>query len=169
MADINRPSDQGNWLEEPKKTPDMLNVLTILTFIGCGIFFIFALYGFLGAQSLYDSAVANQQKMERMPDWVKNLQGPDPVGTARASLENKVPIFLLTFVAYALCTWGAIQMRKLKKQGFSIYVIGELLPLLTGYLFIGSSAVTGSRIVLGLLFIGLFVILYATQLKYMKK
>jgi hypothetical protein len=169
MADINPSSKQENWIEEPRKIPDTLNVLTILTFIGCGIFWCLAFFGFIRAQALYDSAVANQARMESMPDWLKGMQGPDPVGTALASLNNKVPIFLLTTVAYALCTYGAIQMRRLKKSGFTFYLVGELLPLLTGYLFIGASTVTGSRLVFSLLFIGLFIILYATQLKYMKK
>jgi hypothetical protein len=107
--------------------------------------------------------------MDKLPDWAKNLQGPDPVGTARRLLDNKVPIFLLGLVATALCLYGALQMRKLKKSGFGIYTIGEVLPLLSGYLFIGESTLTGMRGVFSILFVALFVILYATQLKYMKK
>jgi hypothetical protein len=95
------------------------------------------------------------------------MQGPDPIGDARAMLDNKLPIFLLALVAIALCLYGAIQMRKWKRSGFTFYLIGELLPLLTGYLFIGSSTLTGFRFVVGVFFTALFIILYATQLKHL--
>ncbi|HXB94337.1 MAG TPA: hypothetical protein VNU70_04225 [Puia sp.] len=169
MADINPSSEQKDFLEEPQKLPSTLNVLTILTFIGCGLALIGSLWIFFKAQDSYDMTVANQDKMEKMPDWVRNMQGPDPVGTARKVLDNKVPILLLGLVATALCLYGAIQMRKLKKTGFGIYTIGEILPLLSGYLFIGESTLSGMRGVFSILFVALFVILYATQLKYMKK
>jgi hypothetical protein len=169
MADINRSTDQENWLDEPRKLPDTLNVLTILTFIGCGIGFIGQIIYFFNAQSIYDSAVAAQDKMDKAPEWLKGLQGPDPIGTARATLDNKLPIFLLGMVAVALCLYGAIQMRRWKKTGFTIYTIGEVLPLLTSYLFIGASSLTGFRGVFGFGFTALFIILYATQLKHLKK
>jgi hypothetical protein len=168
MAEINPSPKQENWLDEPRKLPDTLNVVSILTFIGCGVFFCFSLYGFLRAQYLYDTAVANQEKMEHAPEWLKNMQGPDPIGTARASLDNKIPIFLLAVLGYFLCTYGAILMRRLKKSGFTIYVVGELLPFVAGLLFIGTSTFTGFRLVFGVFFVALFIILYASQLKYMK-
>jgi len=169
MADINRSPDQENWLEEPRKLPETLNVLTILTFIGCAIALFGSCYAFLNAQNLYDAAIAAQDKMDQMPAIVKSMQGPDPVGTARRTLDNKLPILVLGLVSTGLCLYGAIQMRQWKKTGFTIYTIGEVLPLLTGYLFIGVAAVSGFRFILGLLFVGLFVILYATQLKHLKK
>lgn len=169
MADINPSSKQENWLGEPRKLPDTLNVLTILTFIGCGVGLLGTLYGFFFAQSMYDSAVKAQENMDRAPAFLKSLQGPDPIGSARAMLDNKLPIFLLSLVALALCLYGAIQMRQWKKNGFTFYLIGELLPILTGYLFIGASTLTGFRFVLGIGFTALFIILYATQLKHLDK
>ena len=168
MADINPAPKQENWLEEPAKLPGTLNVVSILTFIGCGIFFCLSLWGFLGAQGLYDSAVANQEKMANAPAWARSLQGPDPIGTARASLDNKVPIFLLAVVGYFLCLYGAIMMRRLKKTGFTLYCVGEVLPLLSAWLFVPAT-LAGFRIFISLFFIALFIILYASQLKYMKK
>ena len=167
MPDNNPSSKQENWLEEPRKRPDTLNVITILTFIGCGVGLLGSLYGFFFAQSMYDSAVKAQENIDRAPAFVKSMQGPDPIGDARAMLDNKLPIFLLSLVAIALCLYGAIQMRKWKRSGFTFYLIGELLPLLTGYLFIGSSTLTGFRFVIGVFFTALFIILYATQLKHL--
>jgi hypothetical protein len=60
-------------------------------------------------------------------------------------------------------------MRRLKKLGFYVYCIGEIvLPLLTMAIFTGTSVFSGLGFMFGILFYVLFVILYATQLKYMK-
>src|SRR5258708_25316115 len=124
MADT---SAQPDFLtqDEPKKLPDMLNVLTILTFIGCGLGTISSIYGFANARTSYDRMVQVQGKLDDAPALVKKFMGPEMLEMARKSLENRTPILLLTLVAYGLCLYGAIQMRSRKKAGFSIYVIEE--------------------------------------------
>lgn len=168
MADINPSSQKDNWLEEPRKLPDTLNVVTILTFIGCGVGFLFSLAGYLFAQSGYDQAVKAQENIDKVPSFLRSMQGPDPVGAARAALDNKLPILLLSLLALGLCLYGAIQMRRWKKAGFTFYLIGELLPFLSAYLFIGASTLTGFTFFFGLCLTAVFIILYATQLKHLK-
>jgi hypothetical protein len=168
MTDINQPANTENWLEEPKKLPSMLNVLTILTFIGNGLGFISAFYSYFSAASNYDKVVQAQDKMDQMPDIVKNMMGPDPVGNARRMLDNRLPIMLLTLVGSLLCFYGAWQMRKLKKTGFTIYIVGDIVPFISLFLFIGASTLAGFTGIFSLIITAVFVILYATQLKYMK-
>ena len=168
MADLNQPANTENWLEEPKKLPSMLNVLTILTFIGNGLGFISAFYSYFSAASNYDKVVQAQDKMDQMPDFVKNMMGPDPVGNARKMLDNRLPIMLLTLVGCLLCFYGAWQMRKLKKTGFTIYIVGDIVPFISLFLFIGASTLAGFTGIFSLIITVVFVILYATQLKYMK-
>jgi hypothetical protein len=168
MTDLNQPANTENWLEEPKKRPSMLNVLTILTFISNGLGFISAFYSYFSAPSNYDKVVQAQDKMDQMPDIVKNMMGPDPVGNARKMLDNRLPIMLLTLVGALLCFYGALQMRKLKKTGFTIYILGDIVPFLGLFVFIGASMLTGFTGIFGILITLVFVILYATQLKYMK-
>ncbi len=167
MADVQTQTKLYAWQEEGKKLPDMLNVLSILTFIGCGIGFLFSLYGFINARATYDNMVKMQDKMDQMPGFVKNMMGPDPVGMSLKLLENRTPIFLLNLVAYFLCLYGAIQMRELKKIGYSVYVLGQLVPFVTTYIFIGSMPL-GFSTMFAILLVLIFLILYATQLKYMK-
>jgi hypothetical protein len=167
MADLNRPSSKENLLEEPGKLPDMINVLSILTFIGCGLALCFQLYYSLNAKKFYDATIANQDKIAQAPSIVRSMQGPDPIGVATRTYENRVPILLLGVVAVLLCIYGAVMMRKLKKTGFYIYVIGEILPTLSTYIFIGAAALSGFSLIFTVVFTGLFIILYATQLKYM--
>src|ERR1700744_2920706 len=136
MADLNQLTRDEHILEEPRKLPEMLNVLSILTFVACGIFFLLQIFSFANAKKLYDAALANQQNLERAPAVFRNLAGSDPVGQATRNYDNRVPIFILGVICLALCAYGAFQMRKLKKLGFYVYCIGELvLPLVTMVLF----------------------------------
>jgi hypothetical protein len=167
MADLNQPTNKENLLEEPRKLPDTLNVLTILTFIGCGVFAPLSVWSFLRSKDSYDKMVEAQSHQDSMPEFAKRFTGPEMLEIARKSYENRVPIFLLSLVGFALCTIGAIQMRKWKKTGFSIYLIGELLPLVVGFIFVGAG-LFGVFAIIGYLIYATFIILYASQLKYLK-
>jgi hypothetical protein len=160
-------STQETLLEEPKKIPDMLNVLTILTFVGSGIGFCSSIWGFFKAQDSYDKMVQAQSNLDSMPDFAKKLMGPEMLEMTRKALDNRTPILILALLSYALCVYGAIQMRQLKKTGFTLYLVGELLPIVSGAIFIGVGTFGGFAIV-GYLIYAVFIILYATQLKYMK-
>ena len=167
MADLNRPANPDNWLEEPRKLPAMLNVLTMLTFIGGGLGVCSQIYSFFNAKASYEKIVQMQDKLDNMPEFMKSFMGPKMVEMARLSYENRVPILLLTMVAVGLSIAGAAQMRKFKKLGFYIYLIGKILAVATAALFIGLGAFGGFGIISALLFPAIFIILYATQLKYL--
>lgn len=158
-----------NWLGEhgEKKLPAMLNVLTILTFIANGLGFILSFVGFAGAQASYDATVKRQETIDSAPDWARKMAGPHPVETARAMLDNRLPILIIALLSCFLCFFGALQMRKLKKAGFSIYILGDVVYYAIG-IFIGFDTFGGFAYIFGILFTVLFVILYATQLKYLK-
>jgi hypothetical protein len=153
--------------DQPKKIPEMLNVLTILTYVGCGVGLIFTIWGFIGAKKSYDAVIQMQTSMDSAPAWAKRLAGPDMVEIARKTYENRVPIVALGLIGLALCFFGAKQMRELKKQGFMLWVIGEILPVLSSFIFIGMVAFGGFASFLGLLFPLAFIIMYASQRKYM--
>jgi hypothetical protein len=167
MAEIN-PLATEHLLEEPKKLPETLKVLTILTFIGSGIGILSGLYSFAAAKRIYDASMAAQEKITNMPAWVKSMQGPDPVAVAQHTYDNHIPIFILNLLAVILCIVGAAQMRKLKKTGFYIYLIGELLPLVVTFIFIGLFLLSTFMLISIFLFTAVFIILYATQVKYLK-
>jgi len=166
MSDPQQSNDVLNW-EEKKKIPEMINVLSILTFIGCGLGLIGSIWAYANATKQYDKALDAQGKMENAPDFAKKLMGPNPVELAQRTLDNRLPILLLSLVAYVLCIYGAMQMRKLKKTGYSIYVIGEILPIAGLFIFIGIGLYGTFTLAIILLFPILFIILYSTQLKHL--
>ena len=167
MADIRQPGSPANWLEEPRKIPSTLNVMTILTFIGCAYLALGQIYSFFTAQKNYEKLVEVQDKLDDMPGFAKKLMGPQMVEMARMAYENRVPILLLTIVGAGLCTYGALAMRRFKKLGFYVYVIGEILPIVTSFLFIGMGAFGVFGVVGTILIPAVFIIIYATQLKYL--
>ena len=77
-------------------------------------------------------------------------------------------ILLLSGILFTtLCLIGALQMRKLKKSGYTLYVVGELTPLILSAVLLGFSFLGSITIAISALFAIVFVILYSTQRKYL--
>ena len=172
MSNQNTNPDSLNTADFDKPVlPTGLNVLTILTFIGSGLQILFAIIGFLNAKKSFDEKdkMMAQMNSGEMPGWAKsmmpNMEHYEEMVTK--SFENRLPILILSLVAASLCIYGAIQMRKLIKQGFLFYVIGELLPFLTSALFIGMFVFGGISFafITGLTL--LFILLYIMQRKHL--
>ncbi len=167
---MDNTTDTLNYDQNTKpKLPTGLNVLTILTFIGCAIQLIGSVYGYMTAQKNYEGMddVIAKMNSDSMPAWAKSMMG-DPEHFKELitkSYENRIPLVLLSLVAVALCFYGALQMRKLKKQGYLLYVIGEVLPFLTQALFIGVFVLSGFAMIFGVCIALLFIILYTVQRK----
>ncbi len=164
------PTNQNKDLfDQPKQgLPGMLNVLTILTFIGCGISYLGAIWGFFDSSN-YEEKVA---QMEDMQDKVgdselgsKMMQGG--MEMLEKSYENRYILLISGLVFTTFCLIGAMQMRKLKKSGYLLYVIGELAPLVVTALLLGFSLTGGFAILIGGIIAIVFVILYTTQRKYL--
>jgi hypothetical protein len=168
MTDIQQTTDPINWEVDKNKLPEMLNVLTILTFIGSGLGAITTVWGLLKPPPSEAYLQDMQDKYDKAPDIVKSFMGPHVVDLTRKTMENRIPLLLLAIVGIGLCVYGAMQMRARKKQGFTIYLIGELaLPLISMALFVGFGYYTGFSLALNLFLPVLFIILYASQLKYL--
>lgn len=172
MAD-NYQNDRldNNDFVDDRKLPTGLNVLTILTIIGCVLGLLSSSWNLVKAKESFDQKDEVMAKMKdpNMPAFAKAMM-PDPEHfdeLMTKSYENRLPIFLLNIVAYGLCLFGALQMRKRKKQGYLLYLIGEVLPLLVTVIFIGTFALSG---IVGIIAIGimlLFILLYTLQRKHL--
>lgn len=149
-------TDEINY-EGKVSLPSMLNVLTILTFIGCA-FMSFSLVTnyFFDCDKLIEQAEAMRNMdlpFSKFFDW--------QLDSVNFYCENKVLINLVSAVGIILCFLGALQMRKLKKIGLILYIMGELLlPIISLILLMNNSIAQG---LIGLIIPMIFVILYATQ------
>lgn len=152
MTDLNQNIDQAKDMlnleeKDMKKLPQMLNVLTILTYVGCGLGVLGILLGFLGVGLLSSMGA-------------KSVQGAEIAG---AVSKYATISLVLSLVGIALCFYGAMKMRNLQKQGFYIYVAGQLVPII--FTFVISGVSFG---ILAVVIPLVFIILYATQLKELK-
>ena len=167
MTDLKTTTGNLEFAEgEHPSLPSGLNILTILTFVGCAISLISSIWSYTNADKSYKQLVDSQDKLAEAPAWAKSMMGPEMVEIAKKSMQNKLPILLLGIVATALCIYGAIEMRKLKKQGFILWLVGEILPIITGILFIGTGMFSGFGLI-ALMFPIVFIVLYLVQRKYL--
>lgn len=172
MDNQNTNADSLNSADFGKPTlPSGLNVLTILTFIGSALQLLGVVFGFLNAQKSYDEKdkMLAQMNSGEMPAWAKSFM-PNPENYEEMltkNLENKIPMLIIGLAAISLCVFGAMQMRKLKKQGFLIYLVGQILPFITTALFVGMFMFSGVAFAVGSGITILFILLYLTQRKHL--
>ncbi|TCZ67323.1 hypothetical protein [Flaviaesturariibacter aridisoli] len=151
----------------PKKLPSTLNVLTILTFIGCGIAYISALWGLVSGKNAQEQADKIRDNREQMGDGFMGKWMDASLDMMQRAEQYKYINLVVALLFTTLCLVGALQMRKLKKQGFSIWAIGEWVPIVVMFILMGTNLVTmvmgGFSVVVALV----FTLLYAGQRKYM--
>lgn len=154
---------------ETKGLPGNLNVLTILTFIGCGIQFLNGIWQYFAADKNVASMekTINSPEYNTMPGFVKKMMSPEVLQNTKLMAANKLPLLILGLIAVALCLVGALQMRKLKMQGYYLWFIGEILPFIGILIFIGVGALTGWVAIFTYVILLVFIILYSLQRKYL--
>ncbi len=158
--------NQENFTEE-KKLPTGLNVLTILTFIGCALELYNTVSGFLSGKKALEEMEKAQEKLAEGPSWAKNLAGPEVQEMMTKAYENRIPLLVIGLMAVALCFYGALQMRKLKKEGYVLWLIGELLPYISSAIFMPVFFKT--MYAYFAIIPVLFIILYTVHRKYLVK
>lgn len=154
--------------EQQQGLPSMLNVLTILTFIGSGLAYIGTLWGFYQSTN-YEGERA---KLEELRDKTGDGEFANKMMNASIEIleknyENRYILLLSGLLFTTLCLIGALQMRKLKKSGYTLYLIGELVPVILTAVLIGFSWVGGLTTIISAFIAILFVVLYSTQRKYL--
>lgn len=133
---------------EPKRS-QLLTILCILTFAGSGM----NAFSSLFIAAFYDAfQLIAQEISEKL-----NLPGME-------ILLNATPVFfLITGLLYLGSITGAIIMWRLRKAGFHVYTVAQILLLIAPMYFLNLPMPS----VIELLFSALFIILYSTQLKQM--
>lgn len=152
----------------PKELPGMLNVLTILTFIGCGIAYVGGLYSYFTNNDPDKQIAKLNEAREKMGDngfGAKMIESS--IDMVQKSYDNRFLLLISGLVFATFCLIGAIQMRKLKKSGYFFYLIGELAPFVVMAGLFGASFFGAIFLLISAFFAILFVILYSTQLKHL--
>lgn len=146
------------------KRPMFLQVLCILTFVGAGL-------GIL--QSGFSIVVMGN--MESAMNSLSDLGADNEItenfnNSYRWSKISQI----LNLVGSVLCLFGALVMWRLKKYGYFVYVLGQLLPLFGAFMTMNALSngfLAGFGIVvtaLSAIFPIAFIIMYGLNLKHMK-
>lgn len=170
MTEEIKTEDKLEFSEDGKtKLPSGLNVLTILTFIGCGIGLLFALL----TPVIIKFSLGMMQKAQSSGVELTSKELAE-IEKGKAAMElmqaNMIPLVVISVLGIALCLVGALWMRKLKKDGFWIYVGGELMPVIGSFILLGTAQYTNAfSVIMGVGLPLLFVVLYSRQFKYLVK
>lgn len=159
MESTQQTSDLFN--EQQPVNYGMLKVLTVLTFIGCGFAYIGLCIGAARWGSYEQDLASAQDAQERLGNTWFSKFFSGSVEMMQKAHEYRYILFGTGLLFTTMCLIGAIQMRKLKKSGFPIYLFGELGPLVVTAILLG----VGFSFYASSVFTVLFVILYATQQK----
>jgi len=151
---------------ETNKPSTVLNVLTILSIIGSVLSLIFSVVGYLFAESALEQKqkVIASGQLNDLPGFLKGQYSPEAMKLAENMVDNKLPILIMGLVSVALCLYGAIEMRKLKSQGYTLWLVGELLPIAATFLFIGAGTFSGLGLI-GLVIPIVFIVLFTVYRK----
>ncbi|MFH1160718.1 MAG: hypothetical protein V1733_07205 [bacterium] len=135
--------------EPAPKRPQLLMILCILTFAGSGL----NIFSGLIIASFFDAFQTVVQELAEKFD----LPGMEILLSAPPSF------FLVSALLYGGSVTGAVMMWRLRKVGFHVYTISQILLLIAPMYFLKMPGPS----ILDLLLSGLFIILYSTQLKSM--
>ena len=145
MEDLPQPTP----VPSAPKRPQMLSILCILTFIGSGL----NIFSSLFIASFFDTFQVGAEELGERYD----LPGMEVLLSATPGF------FLITALLNASSVAGAFKMWQLRKMGFHIYAVAQILLLIAPMYFLKLQ----SPSIMDLLFTGVFIILYSTQLKQM--
>ncbi|MFY7963917.1 MAG: hypothetical protein ACOVO1_03380 [Chitinophagaceae bacterium] len=163
--------EQQDFLNEMEqsKLPSTLNVLTILTFIGSGFAIVFSAltpWFMKLMKGFSDKALSGDAAAQLTPKQVEDMRkSSEMFDLVSKNFSITIPVTIICAIA---CIIGAVMMRKRKKDGFVIYSIAEILPIVVSTILMGMAQFNGVfSIVIAFGLPLLFIVLYATQRKYL--
>jgi high-affinity nickel permease len=149
--------------EQPTPLSGTLKVLTVLTFIGCGLAYLGTLYNLYKAGSYETDRAKLESQLDQVgEDGFAGEMLKSSLDMMDKSYEYKYILFVSGLVFTTFCLIGAIKMRKQKKSGLPLYIIGELAPVVLTAVLIGFSSIF---MIVGAVIALIFVFLYVSQRK----
>jgi hypothetical protein len=155
-----------NPLPISKKRPEFLTVLCIISFVGIGIAILGALIGLLMSSSGHSMMFMHQNN----PVFGNIIENPDDY--MKMSQINSI----IALIAAIVCLAGVLMMWNLKKSGYFIYIVGEIVPPIATISLSGQSGLSEVFASLYILILALgfivpiaFIVMYGVNLKHMNQ
>ena len=141
--------------EENAVRPQVLTLICILTFIGSGFLFFANGVVYLSIDSLriaFDEGLFNAFELQLEEDDLKMFLSVDS------------SFFLFQSLLYSASLLGAYMMWKLRKQGFHLYAISQILVLIIYKVYLSSAPFPFFSMLLTIT----FILLYYRNLQFMR-
>jgi len=158
----------------PKKRPDFLTVICILTFIGSGFGIINNVTNYLNADVLTEMGKQaidqNREKVDSESSGEGKKLADQMMSGASAMMDKKKlkQNYLLTVLSNIMTLAGALLMFRLRKSGYWLYVAGIVVLVATPVVIFGTGNLLSMSITMLFAAIGiLFIILYSLQLRHL--
>ena len=158
-------NQQYNDFENPEpQRPTGLTIACVLSFINAGFQFLGNIFSFL-AYNVMQGLGQDEDYLEMMEKFVPDIDEFETQMQAQLAVSRIS--YLLMALAFAASFIGVLQMWNLKKNGFHIYAIAQILILIITAIFV--AGVTGASMVspaiLTAIWIGIYFIYYRKALQ----
>jgi len=109
--------DVLNFDEKIKpKLPIGLNILTILTFIGCAWELYSDISNFTGGKKSLEELEKAQDQLAQAPSWAKKFAGPEVQEMMLQALNNRVPLLIMVLIAVAFVFLWCFTNAEIEKR-----------------------------------------------------
>ena len=161
---INNEQEYQNFEDPEPQRPTGLTIACVLSFISAGFQFLGNIISFL-AYNVMRELGQSEEYLEMMEKFV-----PD-IDEFEAQMQAQLAVSRISYLVQALLFIGSfigvLQMWNLKKTGFHIYAISQILILIATALLV--SSVTGASmvgsVILTAIWIGIYFMYYKRNLQ----
>ena len=157
--------EENNSGAEAPKRPTFITVLCILTWVGCGIGIVMSVLAFVAAKAA-SGMVGMANDMAAAAGEGMTAEGSAAVAAMNSGMTNVYISLAGGLIGSVLCLLGSLQMWKLKKMGFYVYVAGQVIAMAIPFIFPVMAGMGGMGVV-GMIFPIVFIVLYGINLKHM--
>jgi len=171
--DSSNPSDNAS-----ASRPNFLTILCYLTMFASSWIMINSLTALMNPEQV---SIAFSKELQKIEVQFEEMFKQDPVASDRVqdlirataianSSSNMRDHSLFSLISNVLTFLGASLMLRLKRNGFRLYLFGTILGAITPLLVFGTTNLLGLAYAFYAGFFGLlFIILYASKLKYLNQ
>ncbi|MBN1181466.1 MAG: hypothetical protein JXB49_04205 [Bacteroidales bacterium] len=155
---------------EQKRRPVLLTVLCIISYIGLGWSILNGLIGLLASNFTRSLTPL----FKKISDYAANTPSSSAFKSIKdigsflgKVIEEAFNMQLATILLSIIALIGVLLMWQLKGTGFYLYLIAKFFIVCIPIIFLGMNSITGIIAIISGFFAMIFIILYATNLKYL--
>ena len=148
-------------IESRKKRPVFLLVLCILSFVSTG-------FNFLGNFiNIFKGPISQKELNEMLAESSQLISFLDKSGNS--TNDNFYIHTLVLFITFGLGLFSVFRMYQGYKNGFHMYIIYNLISIVSIYISVPPSEVPSIIIIFSVIFSAFFIFLYSRNLYWMDK